>query len=171
MISKHPQTKIVLHLLKTYAERGFTLIELLVVLLMVGVIALMAYPNYINQIGKARETDAKQYLGAIARSQQAYHWEAKIFANDLDKLQLYISATGSTYYNFPLPTIATVDLVKHQAVATDPMTYQVKNYAIGVYYDGGQFDIALCQSYDVDQEVNVPDTINDNCTNSGIKIK
>jgi len=168
---KHAQIKIVLHVLKTYEERGLTLIELLVVLLMVSVLALIAYPNYINQIGKARETDAKNYLGAIARSQQAYHWEAQMFANDFDKLQLYINTTGSTYYDFPLPTIATVDLVKHQAVATDPMTYHVKNYAVGVYYDSGKFNIALCQSYDVDQEVNVPDTINDNCTNSGIKLK
>ncbi|MBR8827884.1 MAG: prepilin-type cleavage/methylation domain-containing protein [Gomphosphaeria aponina SAG 52.96 = DSM 107014] len=147
------------------------MIELLVVILMVSLLAVISYPNYINQIGKARETDAKNYLGAIARAQQAYHWEAHIFAADLNKLQLYINATGSTYYDFPVATIATTDLVKHNAVAIDPIKYQVKNYAIGVYFNAGLYDIAICQGFDIGEDVNVADTNSGNCDNNGIKIK
>jgi type IV pilus assembly protein PilA len=64
---------------KKKGNEGFTLIELLVVIIIVGVLAAIALPSFLNQIGKARGSEAKSTLGTVNRSQQAYRLENGTF--------------------------------------------------------------------------------------------
>ena len=60
---------------KQKGEEGFTLIELLVVVIIIGVLAAVALPNLLSQVGKARETEIKNAVGTTLRQEQAYHFE------------------------------------------------------------------------------------------------
>jgi type IV pilus assembly protein PilA len=165
------QNKLLRNLLLNQDSKGFTLIELLVVIIIIGVLAAISIPNFINQIGKARETEAKNLLGSIARSQQAYHFEKQVFADTMSKLEL--SGTfRSKYYNILEPSSADYQtLVKHQATAIDSAKDRVRDYAIAVYYNAGLFEIAFCQSLDVGVTVEAPNSPSDVCTNGGIRIE
>ena len=156
--------------IKTKRNQGFTLIELLVVLIIIGILSAVSLPSFIGQVGKARETEAKNNLGILARAQQAYHFEKKSFTNDINNLNIS-GISNSKYYNFPNPLVADSNIAKHQAIANNPFTDFVKNYAVGIYHTSGQFDIAICQGIDINQAVDVGNTVSANCTNSGIKIK
>ena len=60
-------------------EKGFTLIELLVVVIIIGVLAAVALPNLLGQVAKGRQSEAKNNLGAVNRTQQAHRLEEGFF--------------------------------------------------------------------------------------------
>lgn len=52
-----------------YKQCGFTLLELIVVIIIIGVLASMAYPKYITMIERARAVEAIQILSYLRDAQ------------------------------------------------------------------------------------------------------
>lgn len=67
-------------------EQGFTLIELLVVIIIIGILSAIALPSFLNQANKAKQAEAKQYVGTLNRVQQAHYLEKNKFASNLTLL-------------------------------------------------------------------------------------
>jgi type IV pilus assembly protein PilA len=92
------KTKLIQHMLnKKNGEKGFTLIELLVVIIIIGILAAIALPSFLNQASKARQSEAKTYTGSMNRSQQAYYLEKQEFAPNLGALAVGIAFTTANY--------------------------------------------------------------------------
>ncbi|NDY71783.1 prepilin-type cleavage/methylation domain-containing protein [Desulfobacter hydrogenophilus] len=60
-------------------QNGFTLIELMIVVAIIGILAAIAIPNFLNYQLKAKTAEAKVNLGAIATSQESYRAENDTF--------------------------------------------------------------------------------------------
>jgi type IV pilus assembly protein PilA len=89
------QAKFLQHLNKRPSEKGFTLVELLVVIIIIGILTAISLPNFLNQSSKAKQAEAKQYIGAINRVQTALRVENKSFASTFDTLAI-AALVGST---------------------------------------------------------------------------
>ena len=70
-------------------KKGFTLIELLVVVLIIGILAAVALPQYTKAVERSRMSEAVQMLGDLATAQSIYYMQHNNFAGSLDDLNSF----------------------------------------------------------------------------------
>jgi type IV pilus assembly protein PilA len=72
-----------LHKLRQRAgdEKGFTLIELLVVILIIGILAAIALPAFLNQREKAQDSAAKSDVRTAQTAMETFYTDHQSYAN------------------------------------------------------------------------------------------
>ncbi len=78
-------------------QKGFTLLELLIVVIIIGILAGLAVPNFFRAVERARWAEAKQILGPLRGSQMRYKAERGIYTNIIGNLDIEI--TTPKYFN------------------------------------------------------------------------
>ncbi len=121
------QAKLIQHLNRKQSEKGFTLVELLVVIIIIGILAAIALPNFLSQGAKAKQTEAKQNVGLVNRVQTAYRSENASFATSFDTLATGTLAgntnASTTSYSYALSANTDTTAITAQALDTALKSY------------------------------------------------
>jgi|SRR5690554_1220448 len=81
---------------------GMTLIELMIVVAILGIIAAIAYPNFVNYVQQGRRADAMGELMKLQITQEEYRLRNASYAT-IDELGF---TSSSEFYNFSVSNIA-----------------------------------------------------------------
>ncbi len=75
-------------------KKAFTLIELLVVVLIIGILAAVALPQYQKAVNKSKLTEGIIAMSALGRAQQVYYLANGDYADNLDELDVSADLTA-----------------------------------------------------------------------------
>jgi prepilin-type N-terminal cleavage/methylation domain-containing protein len=78
-------------------KRGFTLIELLVVIIIIGILATLAVPQYLTATERAKSGKARHAIGLIAQAEKLYRGDRDTYINVPNKAALLNSPGLSDY--------------------------------------------------------------------------
>lgn len=105
-------------------EDGFSLAELMIVLVIIGILAMLAIPKFMNVTTEAKMTEAKMMLKQLHTLQQAYYYANDRYSDDLFALgfeqQRLHTEGGTARYQI---SIERADASGFSAIATSVVDY------------------------------------------------
>jgi len=123
-------------------KKGYTLLELIIVVVVIGILASLAMPQYMKVTERAKAAEAKAILGAIRSSQYRQMAVNGTYASSIDDLDLNISnpmyfenitvLPGGNCYDFGGKTSGCLGYVQRNAYQLGP----AGQYTVSIDVDG-----------------------------------
>ncbi len=79
------------------SKHAFTLIELLVVVLIIGILAAIALPQYQKAVQKSRLTEGIQLIRQVANAEKIYYLANGTYTNDFNNLDIGFNLDEESY--------------------------------------------------------------------------
>jgi type IV pilus assembly protein PilE len=111
------------------SQRGVTLMELLTVIAVIGILAAIAYPAYIEQAAKGRRAAAKAMLHEVLQVSERHYAQNNTFTTSMTALGF---AGGAPFYNdsrthtITLAAGPTGDLTTSVTISATPVNADAK---------------------------------------------
>lgn len=85
-------------------RQGFTLIELMVTVVIVGLLAGVAYPSFLQQIRKSRRSEAVDWAARVLQAQERYRAGNPNYASAIATVvpEYSVSTTAPKYYTLAI---------------------------------------------------------------------
>jgi type IV pilus assembly protein PilE len=126
---------------------AFTLTELLVVLVIVGILVLLALPNLMPLISKAKSTEAQITLKHIYTLEKSYFYLHSKYSDNLEEIgfekEKLVSEGGNSNY-------------RYEVVHSSATAFKVTATAVADFDNDGNLNV-----WEIDQDQNLLETIKD----------
>ena len=125
--------------------RGVTLLELMIVVVIIGTMAVIAYPNYRGFVARANRNEAKAALLRIATNQERFYLQNNTFTCNLTQL------------SFP---VAAAYVTDSRSYTVDVTTCDAANFTAQAVYNNADVELGKCGFFQIDgrgQRISNPD--------------
>ena len=125
--------------------RGVTLIELMIVVVIVSILAAVAYPNYQEFTARAKRNEARAALLRLATNQERFYLNNNTFTSTLSEVGFASNVTETGYYQI---AITSANASNFEATAT---------------YQHGGSEAAKCLTFTIDGRGGKSSSPDDDC--------
>ena len=127
--------------------QAFSLSELLIVLVIIGILVLLALPNLMPLISKAKSTEAQLQLNHVHTLQKTYFYMHSKYSNDLEEIgfeqEKLVTEDGKANY--------LIEIVHAEAI-----TFTARATAVVDFNGNGTFNV-----WEIDQDKNLKEVTKD----------
>ncbi|MGO4156709.1 type IV pilin protein [Cupriavidus sp. YAF13] len=113
-IAGEPRTATALHMVS--AQLGFTLIEVMITVVIIAILAAIAYPSYTRYVIRSNRSAAQSFILGVANQQEQYNLDARQYATTM---------TALGYATVPTEVAKNYNVTVAASNAATPPTYLV----------------------------------------------
>lgn len=101
--------------------KGFSLMELMIAVGVVGILAAVAYPSYINSVMRSSRSDARAEINAVANAQERFFSANRTYTTDTAALGLPDALSPAGKYQISIAAGPSGTIASSYAITATPV--------------------------------------------------